>query len=38
MAKVAAGLGVDKTGRGVTAELYKMLLYDEGAMFKAHQE
>jgi hypothetical protein len=38
VAKVSAGLGVDATGKGVSAELYKMLLYDEGAMFKPHQE
>ena len=36
--KVSAGLGVDTTGKGVTAELYKLLLYEEGAMFKPHQE
>jgi len=36
--KVSAGLGVDATGNGVSAELYKMLLYDEGALFKPHQE
>jgi len=38
VAKVSAGLGVDSTGKGVRAELYKMLLYDEGAMLKPHQE
>jgi hypothetical protein len=38
VAKVSAGLGVDATGKGVSAELYKMLLYDKGAMFKPHQE
>jgi hypothetical protein len=38
VAKVSCGLGVDSTGKGVSAELYKMLLYDEGAMFKPHQE
>jgi len=38
VAKVSAGLGVDTTGEGVIAELYKLLLYDEGALFKAHQE
>lgn len=32
---VAVGLGV---AGGIAAELYKMLLYDEGAMFKPHQE
>lgn len=36
--KVATGLGVNTTGQGVSAQLYKMLLYDEGAMFKPHQE
>jgi hypothetical protein len=36
--KVSAGLGVDATGNGVSAELYKLLLYDEGALFKPHQE
>jgi hypothetical protein len=36
--KVSAGLGVDPAGKGVSAELYKLLLYDEGAMFKPHQE
>lgn len=38
VSKVAAGLGVNSTGQGVTAQLYKILLYDEGAMFKPHQE
>ncbi|TVY13045.1 hypothetical protein LARI1_G009289 [Lachnellula arida] len=38
VAKVSAGLGVDATGNGVSAELYKMLLYDEGALFKSHQD
>ncbi|KAL5331156.1 hypothetical protein ACEPPN_000685 [Leptodophora sp. 'Broadleaf-Isolate-01'] len=38
VAKVSAGLGVDATSRCVRAELYKMLLYDEGAMFKPHQD
>jgi hypothetical protein len=38
VAKVSEGLGVDAAGKGVTAQLYKLLLYDEGAMFKAHQE
>ena len=36
--KVSAGLGVDASGKGVSAELYKLLLYDKGAMFKPHQE
>jgi len=38
VAEVSAGLGLDATGNGVTAELYKLLLYEEGAMFKPHQE
>lgn len=38
VAKVSAGLGVSAAGNGVSAHLYKMLLYDEGAMFKPHQE
>lgn len=38
VAKVSCGLGVDATGKGVVAELYKMLLYEEGAMFKPHQD
>ncbi len=36
--KVSAGLEVEPTGKGVSAELYKMLLYEQGAMFKPHQE
>ncbi|TVY62770.1 hypothetical protein LSUE1_G009132 [Lachnellula suecica] len=36
--KVSAGLGVDATSNRVSAELYKMLLYDEGALFKPHQD
>jgi hypothetical protein len=35
---VSKGLGVNSNGLGVSAELYKMLLYEEGAMFKPHQE
>lgn len=38
VAKVSAGLGVDATDQGVSADLYKTLLYDEGAMFKPHQD
>lgn len=38
VSKVSTGLGVDAAGRGVSAELYKLLLYDEGALFKPHQE
>lgn len=36
--KVAVRLGVNETGQGVSVQLYKLLLYDEGAMFKPHQE
>lgn len=36
--RVTKGLGVSSNGLGVSAELYKMLLYEEGAMFKPHQE
>jgi hypothetical protein len=36
--KVSKGLGVDATGKSVKAELYKMLLYEEGGLFRAHQE
>ncbi|RDW89730.1 hypothetical protein BP6252_01762 [Coleophoma cylindrospora] len=36
--KVSAGLGVTSYGAGVHAELYKLLLYDKGAMFKPHQD
>jgi hypothetical protein len=38
VAKVSTGLGVDTAGKGVAAELYKLLLYEKGAMFKPHQE
>lgn len=33
----ARGLGCSE-GASIMAELYKLLLYEEGAMFKAHQE
>ena len=36
--KVTRELGVDGGSRNVHAEFYKMLLYEEGAMFKAHKE
>lgn len=36
--EVTRGLGVDGGSQNVHAELYKMLLYEEGAMFKAHKE
>ena len=36
--KASVNLGIDTVGQGVCAQLYKLLLYDEGAMFKAHQE
>ena len=31
-------LGCDDSPRGIKAELYKMLLYEQGAMFKPHTE
>jgi hypothetical protein len=36
--KVAGDLGVAGGPDGVRAELYKMLLYEKGAMFKPHKE
>lgn len=36
MAKVAAGLGCERAA--VTAELYKLLIYDEGGFFSAHRD
>jgi hypothetical protein len=36
--KVCVGMGIRHNQGDVRAELYKMLLYDEGAMFKPHQE
>ncbi|TAQ83888.1 hypothetical protein B7494_g7785 [Chlorociboria aeruginascens] len=36
--KVSAGLGVDSAELRVSAQLYKLLLYEEGAMFKPHQD
>jgi hypothetical protein len=36
--KVSASLGINVAGKGVSAELYKILLYDKGTMFKPHQE
>lgn len=36
--QIGQGLGIDASGKGVKADLYKMLLYEDGAMFKAHQE
>lgn len=38
VAEVSACLGVDATRDGVSAELYKKLLYDEGPIFKQHQD
>lgn len=35
---VAEGLGVANGAENVRADLYKMLLYDQGAMFKPHRE
>lgn len=36
MAKVAAGLGCERGA--MTAELYKLLIYDEGGFFRAHRD
>ena len=36
--RAAKELGIVNGSRDVHAEFYKMLLYKEGAMFKAHQE
>ncbi len=36
--KAAFGLGIVGGAANVRAELYKMLLYETGAMFKEHQE
>lgn len=36
--KVAKGLGIEGGSQTIHAEFYKMLLYKEGAMFKAHKE
>jgi uncharacterized ferredoxin-like protein len=38
VAMASTGLGIHAAGMGISAELYKMLLYDKGAMFKPHQE
>lgn len=38
LAKISKELGLGSKAPKVDAELYKMLLYDKGAMFKAHQE
>ena len=35
---VAKGLGIAGGPSSIRAELYKMLLYEKGAMFKPHQE
>lgn len=36
--RVTEGLGIAGGPSSIRAELYKMLLYEEGAMFKPHQE
>ncbi len=36
--EVAEALGIDDGGHCIQAELYKMLLYEKGAMFKPHTE
>lgn len=38
IAKVADELGIPSGAQGIRAEPYKLLLYEEGALFKAHQE
>lgn len=38
VAKAAGELGALREGHTIRADLYKMLLYDEGAMFREHQE
>jgi hypothetical protein len=38
LAKVSNELGLGSKAPRVDAELYKMLLYDKGAMCKAHEE
>lgn len=36
--KVGTGLGFHATSDSISAQLYKLLLYEPGAMFKAHQD
>jgi len=36
--KISDGLGLSASGRSISAELYKLLLYEKSAMFKPHQE
>jgi hypothetical protein len=38
VAKLSAGLGADAIRHGVSAEVYKLFLYDKGSMLKQHQE
>ena len=38
LAKISKELGLGAKAPRVDTELYKMRLYDKGAMFKAHQE
>jgi hypothetical protein len=38
VATAAESLGIENGAEIVQAELYKMLLYEKGAMFKAHKE
>ena len=35
---LGVGLGFQDSPSGIKAELYKLLLYEEGAMFKPHKE
>lgn len=36
--KIGEGMGLTAAGKKITAQIYKLLLYEEGAMFKPHQE
>jgi hypothetical protein len=38
IAKVSAGLGVNSTGKGISAELFSLSLYDEGPSSATSQE
>ena len=37
VAKISEELGIASSGWNVEAQLYKMLLYEKGAMFKPHR-
>jgi hypothetical protein len=38
VARVSSGLGIDATGENLSADLDKMLLYEEGAIFQPIEE